>query len=303
MSTKTVLSILFFVIAISLLILYWLVPTQNINLNFAPKNPNFFIGNTTGSLQFYENMRYPSSEISYTISDCTLQKNSDMKEAFDFIENKTILTFIEKTSGGEIFVTCDEKNRLKEDGFFIAGEGGPSEITKTNNFNVILAGEILLIKKSKCPKPNVAIHELLHALGFDHSANSENIMYNVSDCSQTIGYEIPNEINNIYQYPQYQDLAFENISISIDGKYLSTNISLRNHGLKESENSILKIYADENEITEFNIDSINIGYGTQIISTNIKLPNRNIETLNFAILTNNQELNSSNNKQEFSIKV
>ncbi len=217
---------------VAMLILYWFVPYGKItDFSIGPKNYNFTLENydETG-MQFYKNLRYQYPEISYDIDDCTLQKISDMKTAFQIIENLTLLEFEEVEEEGEIIVTCDSNNKIKE-GFFIAGEGGPIEIAQTSNFNIISKGKILLIKDSQCENPNVAIHELLHALGFAHSSNKNNIMYNYSKCSQTIGQDIPILINKIYSVESYDDLMFEDINASMDGKYLNTNISIRNQGL------------------------------------------------------------------------
>ena len=72
---------------------------------------------------------------------------------------------------------CDHSKKVVvnnwdiREGKFIAGEGGPTNITVSGKYNVITHGSILLIRESRCSIPTIAIHELLHVLGFKHSNN------------------------------------------------------------------------------------------------------------------------------------
>ena len=200
MGWKSILVSVIAVFLVLLLFFYWVFPLETIDFTFSPKNSNFSL-NSYGneSMQFYENMRYPSKDISYRIQGCTLQKADEMETAFDMIDNLTIINFYSVNNNEEISVTCDSKTRFEGD-LFIAGEGGPINITKAGYFNVIQKGAITLIRESKCENPNVGIHELLHALGFDHSENPNNIMYPVSKCSQTIGQDISDMINELYSF-------------------------------------------------------------------------------------------------------
>ena len=60
------------------------------------------------------------------------------------------------------------------------------------------------------------------------------------------------------------------------GKYLDENISIRNNGLSASGKAKLIIYADEKNVKEFDLDSMEIGYGTTISLRNIWIPKINI---------------------------
>jgi CII-binding regulator of phage lambda lysogenization HflD len=125
-----------------------------------------------------------------------------------------------------------------------------------------------LIKESKCPTPNVALHELLHVLGFNHSENSNNIMYPISSCKQTLG-NIPKLIDEIYSVESYSDLEIEEVFATMNGKYLDVNVSIRNNGIVKSENAILTIYSEDTTIKTILIEPLEIGYGMQITFTNI----------------------------------
>ena len=294
MGLKIFLSFIFFIFCIGSLIVYWFIPFGTTEFGTKSSNSNFNV-NQSGDMQFYQNMRYSDSEISYNIYDCPLQKKNDMEKAFDIISNRSVLRFSSVEEDSEISVTCDSKNRI-EDGLFIAGEGGPSKIIKGNKFNVILKGEILLIRDSNCENPNVALHELLHALGFDHSENPNNIMYPISKCKQTIGDDIFMLINELYSTPSQPDLTFENVSAVMHGKYLNVNMSISNYGLKDSMESKIFIYADDKFVKEIELEALKIGYGRIISLSNLFVKQINVNSLDFFIDYNFSELEKNNNR-------
>ena len=290
------LTLAFIVVVISMLAVYWFVPFNSVQFEVKSGNYNFTVGNESkGIIQFYPNMRFPSPMISYRIDNCPLQKKNDMERAFEIIENKTSLTFYPVTSNEEISVTCDSKNKI-EGGLFIAGEGGPTNITRSGEYNVILHGTILLIRQSECERPNVAIHELLHVLGFAHSSNPNNIMYEVSRCNQVIGDDTIELLNNLYAIPSYPDLAFENVSAKMNGKYLDANISVRNIGLRRAGSAKIGIYADGEFAKSINLDSLDVGYGKVILLRNTLILKSNIKELSFIIDYSGNELKKENNK-------
>ncbi len=300
MNWKAIFGFIFLLIVVSLLVIYWFVPLNSSEFLVKTRETNFSL-DSKSDMQFYLNMRFPESRISYKIDDCTLQKQDDMKRAFNIVENLTSLDFYPTTSNEEIYVTCSSINKF-EGGMFIAGEGGPTNITKGNDLNVIFQGTILLIKDSKCSEPNVALHELFHVLGFNHSENSNNIMYYVSKCRQEISDDMVDLINELYSIPSYADLSFENVSANMNGKYLNTNFTIRNYGLKDTTSSKLKIYADGKEIKSMDIHPLEIGYGRSISLSNVFISQLNVNELEFLIETSFPELDKENNKIILEIK-
>ena len=301
MGWKIFLSFVFFLMVIFLLAFYWIFPSDSFEFGIKTRNSNFSIGALSGDMQFYPNMRYPNQKISYQIYDCPLQKKNDMERAFDILANKTILNFYPIYNNEEISVKCDSKTRI-ESNMFIAGEGGPTNITKTDKFSVIYNGEILLIKESQCENPNVAIHELLHALGFKHSNNPDNIMYNFSKCSQTIGDDMTITIDNIYSYPSYADINIENVSAVMHGIYFDVNLTVMNEGLIDSGDAKIKIYADNKMIKELDLTSIGIGYGRVVSLYNIFIKQMSVDELKIVAETDFNELDKTNNEVLLQIK-
>jgi hypothetical protein len=301
---KVMLGFLFGVIVFSLLSLYWFMPFNSIEFSTTPVNSNFSLNSSTLSqMQFYPNLRYPSYNLSYNIDSrlCNLQKQDDMKRAFNIIQNLTVLNFYPVNSNPEIAVSCDSKIIVNEN-YFVAGEGGPVNISRTDDFNVIIQGKILLLKDSNCPNPNIAIHELLHALGFNHSINQNNIMYPITNCEQTIGQDIPELIDILYSTPSYSDLSFKNATAIIHGRYLDTNISISNNGLNDSANADLIISADGNQIDKEKISPIPIGGGITYQFKNLWVPSLNVNELEYQINANFSELNKNDNQIRLEIK-
>jgi hypothetical protein len=300
MRLKGVLTIIVALFLMSLLFFYF-VPLNS--MRFAPvsENNNFSLSLNENNMQFYPNMRYPSNEITYKISDCTLQKENDMLQAFNLLTNLTSLKFNPVSADEEISITCQEKNRFDND-MFVAGEGGATKIIQSRNFNIILHGEILLIRNSECQKPNVAIHELFHALGFIHSTNPDNIMYNVSDCGQTISNDLVEEIKKLYSVSSEPDLVVEDVSASMKGRFLNVNLSLVNSGLSDSGESKIVIYAGDNAVKDMSIPSLGIGQGELITFENIFVPQIDIKEITVSAEAPFNEISKENNKIKLEIK-
>lgn len=247
------------------------------------------------SLQFFPNMRYQDSIISYKIEGCSIKKSDDMRRALQRVASKTVLSFYPVEENPEIEISCADTGRF-EAGLFIAGEGGPRNITKIGDYNLITKGEILLLRDSKCPEPNVATHELLHALGFDHVLNPENIMYNISNCEQDIFNSTILRINEIYSVPGNPDLYFENVSANQSGKYLSLNIDIRNNGFKDSYESKIIILLNNELVKEIILPPLEFGAGKRIKLTNLLIGKANIDELKLTIDSDFEELDKSNNE-------
>jgi hypothetical protein len=282
------------------LLVFYFVPFNTINFEAKSGNYNFSIPEEGKTMQFYPNMRFSNSEISYRISDCSLQKQNDMESAFSMIEEITPLVFYPLHSHEEIYITCQDKNIINN-GMFIAGEGGPTNITIAGEFNVITHGEIMLIRESVCQNPNVAMHELFHVLGFDHSENPENIMYSISDCEQTIGEDMIDLINTLYSVPSKPDLVFGDASAIMSGRLLNINISVRNAGLSDADSSTITIYANGKVVKE--IDLVPISVGSGIMTTgNIFISQINVNEIELVINNNFSEMSKDNNKIKLEIK-
>ncbi len=294
MSIKAILGAIFVIIVLMLIGVYYFMPFSELEFTSNPLNYNFTFGGGISDMQFYSNMRFENKELSYKISDCNIKKQEDMRYAFDIMENLTVLSFYPVLNNEDITVTCDEKAKF-EGGMFIAGEGGPTQTIMAGVYNVILHGKILLLKSSDCQRPNVAIHELLHVLGFIHSNNPNNIMYNYTKCKQTIGDDIPNLINELYSTPNYPDLIFENASAKMDGRYLDLEMTVKNLGLKKSKSTLIKVNMKDDTLTEVELEGLEIGNGKIISVSNIFVGKLNIEDIELLIDYSDKELDKSNN--------
>jgi hypothetical protein len=301
MGDKIFYSFIAIIIIIMLFLSYWLIPFNT--TEFSPSsNSNFTMNNSeNNTLQFYPNMRFSETSLSYKIMNCSLKRMNDMTWAMNIISEVTVLDFYPVEFGQQITITCKD-TISSEGGLFIAGEGGPTNITVAGEFNVIEQGKILLLRDSDCERPNIALHELLHVFGFAHSTNPKNIMYEISKCDQTMGQDLIDFINNIYSIPPEPDLLFDYASVLMRGKYLDVNFSIRNYGLKYSKEAIVKILADGKEVKEINIPPIEIGEGIYEYRNNMLVKQLNVRNIELKIDYNSSELSKANNDILFEIK-
>lgn len=306
MNAKIINGLLIVTIILLLLSVYWFVPLNITEFGLSSDtNYNFSLNSyENNSLQFYPNMRFSHTNISYRIEKCPLDRKNDMERAFEIIEEETVLEFYPVLYNQEISINCSDVVVESEgENTYEAGLGGPGNPTKAGNFNVIPNGTITLFKYSKCERPNVALHELLHVLGFDHSDNPNNIMYPYTKCSQTLGEDTIEFINEIYSIPSNPDLLFENTPPpSMHGKYLDVNFSIKNYGLNDSGESFVKIIADGKEVQIIEIPPIKIGEGRRVSIVNIWIKQIGVEEIEYIIENDFGELDKTNNYIVFKIK-
>ena len=157
-----------------------------------------------------------------------------------------------------------------------------------------MAGKISLYRPENCDKPQVAMHELLHALGFDHNNNEKSIMYPLTSCNQELDQDIISEINYLYADPSYADLLIEDLQANKSGRYLGFEIIVSNVGLLDSEDSKLVVYAENEIIKEFDLNELRIGTRKILTVSNIRVP-RDFEFLKFEVVSDEIELSKENN--------
>lgn len=226
------------------------------------------------SKQFYPNMRFSESRLSYHIEEvCDDSKRKSAREAFALIDLMTIISFHEVNTDGDIEVICSKNAPFTEKkDYFVAGEGGPTKILNASAFYVIKKAQIELFKDETCDKPNVAIHEIFHALGYDHTKNSDSIMYPVTNCKQAIDEELIASINSLYSITSEPDLAISKVDLNKTGRYLNFEVVVNNFGLRDSLNSTLYASSSGEKVGEFTLDEIKAGHAKVFTVTNLKIP-------------------------------
>lgn len=269
-------------------------PPQSASYTFSSADGNYSKGG-----QFYSNMRYPDKRVSYKIeSSCGPKKQQSVEQAFQIISNKTVLTFYSVENNPEIDILCSNlAPSANEKGHFVAGEGGPSEIVNNSIFSVILFGKIALYRAETCSTPHIAIHEIFHALGFDHNNNPKSIMYPVTACDQEIDDYLVEDIASLYSLPSLPDLAIESVKATKNDRYLDFNITIINAGLKDSQSSELLVIADGSQVKSFEVNSTGIGIRQRMEVQNLRV-SKSTKKIDFSASTNEQELSKTNNNAE-----
>jgi hypothetical protein len=253
------------------------------------------------STQFYSNLRFKDKEITYHIENsCDEKKVNDSKEAFNIIQQNTILSFTESPSPDILILCSDIAPEPEQENHFVAGEGGPTEIINATNFAIILESKVSLYRPDKCDKPQIAIHEILHALGFDHNSNKSSIMNPITDCEQVIDQYIFNEIEKVYSTPSFPDLTIESIEASKSGRNLNFVAVITNNGLKDVNDASLNIIADNELIKSFDIKELEIGSKRKLSVENLNIP-RKVEKITFIVETSSPEISKDNNQAEIKI--
>jgi len=290
-----VLLLLFALLLTGVYFLWLNLPTESVE--FEEYNVEISKTLSIESTQFYTNMRYIDEKISYSLADsCTEKKKKDFEAAIKLLEKETVLSFHQTLVEPEITITCSNiAPEPAEADHFVAGEGGPSIIINASQYSVILSGKIALYRAETCPTPQIATHELLHALGFDHNSNSKSIMYPYTDCEQTLDQHITNEINLLYEQASEADLIIQTVVANKSGRYLNFKVSIANYGLQDIETSTFDLIIDDSVIRAFPIGNLEIGAKRTLEVTNLKIP-KSTEEITLLVKTFQPEMSKDNNK-------
>lgn len=271
------------------------LPPKSFEIKYVEKES---LGFNDSLKQFYPNMRFKSSIISYYFgSECPQEKVTNMNKAFRYLENKTGMLKFNEQNPGDVEIRCGEQ--YEKEGLFVAGEGGPVTILNGTLFSVILTGQILLLYSESCSY-NVELHELLHVLGFDHSSDPRSIMYSVSSCNQILSSDYINEIIRLYGVESLPDLYFSDVRALKRGIYLNLNMTVKNQGLDRSKEVDVSLKKDDKILDSFNLRSIDIGEGKIFTVENFRIPlgTRNIKL----VIGDGRELDMDNNIAELNLE-
>ncbi|MBS3087806.1 matrixin family metalloprotease [Candidatus Pacearchaeota archaeon] len=253
---------------------------------------------------FAENLRFNHNLISYWIDeDCDKVRRDDMVAAFNIFSSEVkVIAFYEGNGSSDIKVECSNDFVELGDELFAAGEGGPSRIINTSGFKVIEEGKVILYNGEDCVYPIVALHELGHVFGFDHSPDIRNIMYNTSNCWQRMSPDMGKIMRELYLVEALADARVESVNGKIQGRYLDFNISILNEGLVRIDGIDLTVIADGEIVDVVDLGDIEIGYGRTLRVENMLLDGK-VEVMEFAVDYSDKvlELKEDNNRVEMKI--
>lgn len=254
------------------------------------------------STQFYSTMRYRDRSISYYIENaCGANKREDVVEAFSILSDVTVLDFYESSVEPEIRIVCSSiAPEPEQENYFIAGEGGPTRILNNTISSIILEGKVSLYRSDSCDKPQIALHEILHAFGFDHNADRNSILFPVTDCDQTIDAYLIDDINSLYSVDSIPDILIEKLTANKTGKYLNFDIVIANRGYNDANEVKLEILSDDEKLDEFDLGDIGIATQKSLSVQNLKIDSR-VESILFILRTSDREISKDNNYVEISI--
>lgn len=248
---------------------------------------------------FMNDMRFDTSNISYTFIDCKEDAKERMRNAFQIVTNETGILHFYENGEPKIVIYCSDQLGEERNNTFVAGEGGPNKVILSDLYPLIVDGKVYLNKqeeRDRCEYPVVEIHELMHVFGFDHISNKSKILYPYVSCSQRITPDITSELIRIYSEKAKADLTLKNLSAKTHGTYLDFEITIQNRGLIEGKNISLAISGNKNLIEAVQIENLEPGISQTIKAKNVFTKSLDIKQVTFKVTTDTEEYFYENNQ-------
>lgn len=277
--------VLVFLILVSIYSYYYVqqsklvIPVINeVNSNFTSTVTTIKPTETYTTPLLFPNIRWAKMPLSvYVIAEnCTSNEIQDVADAEKIWEEKTngLISFTDASSpSADVIVDCLSNSSSIREGRHIirkVGEGGPSSVYDTGLFNLTTRGKIYLFASNYgCNKPIIALHEMGHVLGLDHSDNPDSVMYAYEECNQDITPEIVSTLQSLYSLPPKPDLYFSDASASQKNYYLFINMTIKNEGLITSQPTSVSIFINGNEVKSVSVDPIKPAEGYVYTLSNV----------------------------------
>lgn len=167
--------------------------TTTSTIGFTPPLPN---NPTAYAPVQLSNPRWQSLPINVYINNdtCSLQ-NDRILTALNIWETQTVIKFKlteDSSCNNCIFMNCSGEDAANQSisGGYVYTSLGDAQITGYHpyqNFNIITNAVVNVYRTAgDCITPIRIIHEIGHALGFAHTTDPKDIMYQYEDCSGTI---------------------------------------------------------------------------------------------------------------------
>jgi hypothetical protein len=306
--------VLIFFILVNAYFIYEFLPKEKEDFKIYRQEELPEVSNVSSEvMQFIPNMRFTKNNLSYSFQDgCSVDRREGMIEAFFIISERVEnLDFFKKNDDfleADILIKCSEEDKRVDDEerqLFIAGEGGPTKYLDLSPYALIIQGEVQLYSSKNvriCDEPLVEIHELLHVLGFAHVGDKESILYPYLSCDQKLKENIILVIEELYSEEPKSEIFISNLSASKSGRYLDFYVEIKNSGLVNAEEVILKINSQDRNLHELEIEDIEPDMTRIIESKNVLLPSTKIDKLIFSVSTITEEYFYKNNKVELVVQ-
>jgi len=118
---KKILIGLFFILIVSILLFNYIsfTPENSYGEKVSSSQNTNFTENNLVNQQFYPNMRYSDSKISYKIENCSLAKKNNFEDAIKIISNKTVLSFYHRSfyHGLNLFISTFNSSQARRQTF------------------------------------------------------------------------------------------------------------------------------------------------------------------------------------------